>query len=268
MAAPAAVSDLQLVAALTRRESQSLADVLEGLAPEQWALPGVGDWTVDQVTGHLGIVPSSIEQWYEAAVAGEEVEPIDLRDPEFQETQLDMIGEADPEDRIAGVRCAYASAADLLAELDPGSLDAPTYTPEGMLPLVIAARISLSELYVHGFDVRRATGLDDRGDPEVAEALLPHSMAVLPSFLAGAGDLASPVAVIAGERSWTVAPAGSGVSVTEGGSGGGTALRIDPPDLVLLVWGRIPLSEALDRGAAIDGDAAAVERLLGHLDPL
>lgn len=267
MAAPAAVSELQLVAALTRRESESLAGVLEGLAPEQWALPGVGDWTIDQVTGHLGIVPSSIQQWYEAAVAGEEVEPIDLRDPEFQETQLDMIGEADPEDRIAGVRYAYGAAADFLAELDSGSLDAPTYTPEGTLPLVIAARISLSELYVHGFDVRRAAGLDDRGDSEVAAALLPHTMAVFPAFLAGA-DLAAPLGVVAEERSWTLASGASGVTVTEGAAGGGTVLRIDPRDLVLLVWGRIPLSEALRRGAAIDGDAAAVERLLGHLDPL
>ncbi len=268
MAVPTTVADLHRVAALTRRESEALATVLEGLSAEQWRLPACGDWSVDQVTGHLGIVPSSVEQWYDAAVAGEEVEPLDMRDPEFQETQLDMIGEADPQDRIDGVRYAYGSAADYLDALDPGSLGLPTYTPEGMLPLTLAGRISLSELFVHGFDVRRAAGLDDRGDAEVAEALLPHAMAVLPSFLAGAGDLEAPVEVVAGEQRWTLAPASPGVTVEEGAAGGGTRLRIAPADLVLLVWGRITLAEARTRGAGVDGDAAALERLLAQLDPL
>jgi uncharacterized protein (TIGR03083 family) len=263
-----AVPDLHQVAALTRRESEALAAILEGLSAEQWQLPGCGDWTVDQVMGHLGIVPSSVQQWYDAAVEGEEVEPLDMRDPEFQETQLDMIGEADPEDRIAGVRYAYGSAADYLDEIDAGNLGLPTYTPEGMLPLSLAARIPLSELFVHGFDVRRAAGLDDRGDPEVAAALLPHSLSVLPSFLSGVSDLGAAVELVAGEQRWTVAPAAAGVAVEEGGAGGGTSLRLDPRDLVLLVWGRISLAEALQRGAAVEGDAAPVERLLAQLDPL
>jgi uncharacterized protein (TIGR03083 family) len=268
MAVSTAAPDVQQVAALTRRESEALATVLEGLTTEQWQLPGVGDWSVDQVTGHLGIVPSSVEQWFDAAVEGEEVEPIDMRDPEFQETQLDMIGEADPEDRIAGVRYAYGSAADYVAGLDPEHLGLPTYTPEGILPLALAVRIPLSELFVHGFDVRHAAGLDDRGDADVAVSLLPHALAVLPSFLGGVGDLAAPVELVAGERRWTVAPAAGGVTVEEGGAGAGTALRIDPRDLVLLVWGRISLPEALERGAAVDGDQALVERLLAGLDPL
>lgn len=268
MAVPTAVSDLQQVAALTRSESEALAAVLEGLSAEQWQLPACGTWTLDQVTGHLGIVPSSIQGWYEAAVDGEEVEPIDLRDPEFQETQLDMIGEADPEDRIAGVRYAYGTSADYFDELDAASLDLPAYTPEGTLPLSLAARIPLSELFVHGFDVRRAAGLDDRGDPAAAAALLPHSMAVLPSFLATVTGLAAPVAVVAGERSWMLAPASAGVSVAEGRGAAGATLRIDPRDLVLLVWGRITLAEALGRGATLEGDRPLVERLLAQLDPL
>jgi hypothetical protein len=60
----------------------------------------------------------------------------------------------------------------------------------------------------------------------------------------------------------------AGVAVEEGGAGGGTSLRLDPRDLVLLVWGRISLAEALQRGAAVEGDAAPVERLLAQLDPL
>ena len=268
MAVPTAVPDVRRVAALTRRESEALAAVLEGLSAEQWQLPGCGDWSVDQVTGHLGIVPSSVQQWFDAAVDGEEVEPVDMRDPEFQATQLDMIGECDPEDRIAGVRYAYGSAADYLDDLDAGSLDLPTYTPEGTLPLGLAVRIPLSELFVHGFDVRRAAGLDDRGEPEAAAALLPHALAVLPAFLGGVRDLEAPLALVAGEQRWTVAPAGGGVAVQEGGAGGGTTLRLDPRDLVLLVWGRISLGEALRRGGTVEGDAAPVERLLAQLDPL
>ena len=259
--------DVQHVAALTRRESESLAAVLEGLTAEQWRLPACGDWTVDQVTGHLGIVPSSVQQWYDAAIEGEEVEPVDMRDPEFQETQLDMIGEADPEDRVAGVRYAYGAAADYIDELGADSLDLPTYTPEGMLPLGLAARISLSELFVHGFDIRRAAGLDDRGDQEVAAAVLPHSAAVLASFLTGARDLAAPVGLAAGDRSWTVAASAERVTVSEGG-GAGTTLRCDPGELVLLVWGRISLADALARGATVDGDPASLEALLAQLDPL
>lgn len=266
MAVRSAVPDVQHVAALTRRESEALAGVLEGLTADQWRLPACGDWTVDQVTGHLGIVPSSVQSWYDAALEGEEVEPLDMRDPEFQETQLDMIGEADPEDRIAGIRFAYGAAADYIDELGAASLDLPTYTPEGMLPLSLAARISLSELFVHGFDIRRAAGLDDRGDIEVANAVLPHAAAVIPAFLTAVRDLAAPVDIVAGERRWTVAPSAEGVTLSEGG--GSTTLRLDPRDLVLLVWGRITLAEALARGGAIDGDAAVVESLLTRLDPL
>jgi len=266
VAVPTAV-DVQNVAALTRRESQSLAGVLEGLSAEQWRLPACGDWTVDQVTGHLGIVPSSVQQWYDAAIEGEEVEPLDMRDPEFQETQLDMIGEADPEDRIEGVRYAYGAAAEYIDELGTDALDLPTYTPEGMLPLSLAARISLSELFVHGFDIRRAAGLDDRGDEEVAVAVLPHAAAVLPAFLAGARDLAGPVGLAAGDRSWTVAATSDGVTVSEGGTAG-TTLRLDPGELVLLIWGRISLADALARGATVDGDPASLEALLAQLDPL
>jgi uncharacterized protein (TIGR03083 family) len=268
VAVPTTVPEVQHVAALTRRESEALAAVLEGLSAEQWKLPACGDWTVDQVTGHLGIVPSSVQQWYDAAIEGEEVEPLDMRDPEFQETQLDMIGEAEPEDRIEGVRYAYGAAADYLAELGAESLDLPTYTPEGMLPLSLAARISLSELFVHGFDIRRAAGLDDRGDAEVAGAVLPHSAAVLPAFLERVRDLAAPVELAAGERRWTVAPAADGLTVTEGGSGAGTTLRLDPRDLVLLVWGRISLADAVARGGVIDGDPAPLRSLLSQLDPL
>ncbi|TMD95954.1 MAG: maleylpyruvate isomerase family mycothiol-dependent enzyme [Chloroflexi bacterium] len=268
MAVPTAVPDVQYVAALTRRESESLAGVLEGLTAEQWRLPACGDWTVDQVSGHLGIVPSSVQQWYDAAIEGEEVEPLDMRDPEFQETQLDMIGEADPEDRVAGVRYAYGAAADYVDELGAASLDLPTYTPEGMLPLSLAVRISLSELFVHGFDIRRAAGLDDRGDQEVAAAVLPHAAAVLPSFLAGARDLVAPVELVAGDQSWTLAPSTGGVAVTDGGQGARSTLRLDPGELVLLVWGRITLADALARGGRIDGDAASLESLFAQLDPL
>ena len=42
MAVPTAVPDVQHVAALTRRESESLAGVLEGLTAEQWRLPACG----------------------------------------------------------------------------------------------------------------------------------------------------------------------------------------------------------------------------------
>ncbi|HEX3607202.1 MAG TPA: maleylpyruvate isomerase family mycothiol-dependent enzyme [Candidatus Dormibacteraeota bacterium] len=263
MAVPTTLADVRLVAALTRSQSESLASVLEGLTAEQWRLACCGDWTVDQVTGHLGIVPSSVEQWYDAAQAGEEVEPVDLRDPEFQETQLDMIGEADPSDRIEGIRYAYAAAADYLDALDPATHELPTYTPEGTLPLRLAGRINLSELVVHGVDVRRAAGLDDRVDAEVAQAVLPHTLAVLPAFVTGATGTEA-VELRTGDGTWTLTPA----AVEEGSSGAAATLRIDPGDLVLLTWGRISLAGALERGAVIEGDAAAVERLLGGLDPL
>jgi uncharacterized protein (TIGR03083 family) len=263
-----AVPEVQQVAALTRRESEALATVLEGLTAEQWRLPACGDWTVDQVSGHLGIVPSSVQQWYDAAIEGEEVEPLDMRDPEFQETQLDMIGEAEPTDRVEGVRYAYGAMADYLAELGAETLELPTYTPEGMLPLSLAARISLSELFVHGFDIRRAAGLDDRGDAEVAAAVLPHSMAVLPSFLERVRDLAAPVELAVDERRWTLSPSAQGITATESGGGAGTTLRLDPRDLVLLIWGRIAVADALARGAAIDGDPAPLESLFAGLDPL
>jgi uncharacterized protein (TIGR03083 family) len=268
VAVPTTLPDVHRVAALTRREAEALAEVLEGLSPDQWARPGCGDWTVDQVTGHMGIVPSSVQPWYEAAIAGEEVEPFDLRDPEFQETQLDMIGEAEPEERIEGIRYAYPTCADYLDSLDAASLDLPTWTPEGVLPLRIAARILLNELYLHGFDIRRAAGLDDRCDTEVAVALLPHTMAILPDVLRAARDLPGTLALVGGERRWTVSPAATGVTVTEGDAPAAATVRLDPRELVLLVWGRISLDEAVSRGATVEGDASLPPAVLNQLDPL
>jgi uncharacterized protein (TIGR03083 family) len=249
VAVPTTLPDVHRVAALTRREAEALAEVLEGLSPDQWARPGCGDWTLDQVTGHMGIVPSSVQPWYEAAIAGEEVEPFDLRDPEFQETQLDMIGEAEPEERIEGIRYAYPTCADYLDSLDAASLDLPTWTPEGVLPLRIA-------------------GLDDRCDTEVAVALLPHTMAILPDVLRAARDLPGTLALVGGERRWTVSPAATGVTVTEGDAPAAATVRLDPRELVLLVWGRISLDEAVSRGATVEGDASLPPAVLNQLDPL
>ncbi|HEX6493052.1 MAG TPA: hypothetical protein VF112_06040, partial [Candidatus Dormibacteraeota bacterium] len=98
-------------------------------------------------------------------------------------------------------------------------------------------------------------------------AVLPHSAAVLPAFLEGARDLAEPVALAAGDQSWTVAASADGVTVTEGAAAA-TTLRADPGELVLLIWGRISLAEALARGARVDGDTSTLESLLAHLNPL
>lgn len=251
------------VAAATRAEAGKLAEVLESAPPGFWGKACCGDWTVDQVVGHLGIVPSTIQGLFQDTLDGIEVEPFDATSEDFQEAQLDLIGEGEPADRVEAVLAAYGAFADFASSVSSDRrLREPAWTPEGVMPLEIGLCIPLNELIVHGWDIRLLLGGPTEPDAGSAELLVPYLARALGAFIAP-GTGGRPLALDIGGQSWTLEAGPEGVQV-EGGVSAEASLKADPATFLLFVWGRITLDEARARGMDVNREAV---RLLNALRP-
>lgn len=271
--------DLSEVAGATRREASSLAALLAEVSVGAWKTEACGSWSIDEVAGHVALVPGMMQGLFESALAGELVEEFAVDDPEFQAAQLDLIGEAPPEDRIEGIVAAYEGFAQFVEAVDPDRAGDEVWTPEGPMPLSIAVRIPLNELIVHRSDIVRAVGGVVGADNASAMTLAPYSVAVLASFLPSMA--CDDIVVRSMGRRWLLSFKGSRWSATAltGEQGrdddrSGTVLRhieLSPAMLALLPWGRMTLEEASAGGAQVvgsgEGDADMV-RLFGGIRPL
>jgi uncharacterized protein (TIGR03086 family) len=105
------------------------------------------------------------------------------------------------EDLVAG-NPAQSVATRLQTALElwrqPGAMENICSLPIGDLPGVIAANISLLDLYTHRWDLARAVGGDDRLDDELAEAALAFGRGIITEELRARVGFAPPVPVPAG----------------------------------------------------------------------
>lgn len=255
------------IAAATRLEAEKLAEILGSAPVGSWGKVCCGNWTVDQVAGHLGIVPSTIQGLFQDTLEGVEIEPFDVTSDDFQEAQLDLIGEGEPTDRLEAVLAAYGAFADFASSIPAERLEEPVWTPEGVMPLGIGLCIPLNELVVHGWDIRCCLGGPRELDAGSAELLVPYVMRALSAFVAP-DALVRPLSLNVSGQHWTLEGGPRGVEVEGGGDPEASlqapSLKADPATFVLFAWGRITLDEARVRGMAVNSDGI---RLLDALRP-
>jgi uncharacterized protein (TIGR03086 family) len=155
------IDDLQDAVANTGR-------LVDGVSPDQWHAPTpCAEWDLRALVNHM----TWVLEMYGAATSGDG--PPHPRDS-------DVLGD-DPAGAFR--RAAQAAVAGWRARGTDGTVRIPI----GELPAQVALGINLTDVYVHGWDVARATGQDAKLDDRLCAELL----AFLPDAVpAGARDRA------------------------------------------------------------------------------
>jgi len=245
-------------------ESERLTQYLTTLSPEAWRTPSACErWQVRDVVAHLAIetevytdviarsvqgdaAPPAGRQWSGPTTAAAFAEDTAQRVLARRENLGDQV--------LANFLTANAQLHHLLASLGPADWDKPHYTPLGSAPLRHIPADRLLELVVHGWDIH--SRLEPNAHLHLSGASVPvlveetlrrvlrwrfHPGPRLPTpiryrvALTGAGATEHDM-VVTGDQA-SVAPGGTAVA--------DVLLRCDPGTFVLLMLGRLPLSDAL-----------------------
>jgi uncharacterized protein (TIGR03083 family) len=238
-----------------RGESARIADLLDG-ADLDARVPSCPDWALRDLVLHLGEVQRSwagclrsrrADEPWEGAVAAPRSD-----------------GEMAPWMR--------ASTDDLLSALAEVGDESPCWTWWGE-PLTSGAvgRHQVQEAAVHRWDTASAVGAPEPLDPEVAHDGVPEFLQVVLSALA-ADRTGAPPAGLRGPLTFVTTDTGGRWTVVDGavadpgierpaGPDGGSAIHGTASDLVLLLYGRAPLS-----AVTVEGETALVEAFLATFD--
>lgn len=123
------------------QERRDIADLLEGLTPEQWETPSLcGQWTVRELTAHL-VVPFHVT----------------LR--QFGVAMVRSRGSFDRANRAFTATQARRPVADLVADYRAHAQS--RFVPPGLPPVT-----PLAEVLLHGQDLRIPLGINDTRDPQ------------------------------------------------------------------------------------------------------
>ena len=243
-------------------ESERLTQYLTTLPPAAWRTPSACErWEVRDVVAHLALEtemytdvitrsvqgdasPPAGRPWSGPTTAAAFAEDTAQRALARRETLGDHV--------LAHFLITNAQLNHLLSRLGPADWDKPHYTPLGSAPLRHIPADWLVELVVHGWDIRSRL----EADAHLSEASVPVVVEVslgracrwrfqpgprLPTpiryhvALTG-GDPTAYDIVVAGDQA-TVEPAGTAVAHVR--------LWCDPETCVLLMFGRLPLADAL-----------------------
>lgn len=129
------------------QERLAIADVLDGLTPEQWETPSLcGHWTVRELTAHL-VVPFHVS----------------LR--QFGVAMMRARGSFDRANRAFTASQARRPTAELVADYRAHATS--RFVPPGMPPVT-----PLAEVLIHGQDLRIPLGINDTRDPNRWAAVL------------------------------------------------------------------------------------------------
>jgi uncharacterized protein (TIGR03083 family) len=255
-----AAETVQLVIA----ESERLTQYLTTLPPEAWRKPSACDrWQVRDVVAHLAGQAENYAAWIAHSLQGDASTPEGLpaagsaTAASFAEAAAQRVvarREQLGDQLLSAFITTSAQLNHLLASLDPEDWGKPHYTALGSAPLRHYPADRLLELVVHGWDIRSRLEpdahlhLSDASVPVLVEETLrracrwrfqPGPRLLTPIryrvALTGAGATEHDM-VVTGDQA-SVEPGGTAVA--------DVLLRCDPGTFVLLMLGRLPLSDAL-----------------------
>lgn len=143
--------------------AQSFVEVVSGIGPDQWDLPGLGEWSVRDLVGHTSRALSTVDTYLAAPPA-----PVTLNDPRDYFAQ--MRGAGDPAAVAARGREAAAALGDdpaaavaqlvgrVLRIVETSTDDALVATIFGGATLLTYLPTRTFELAVHTLDLVAAIG--------------------------------------------------------------------------------------------------------------
>lgn len=144
---------------LFRRSIERCTTVIDNVPPDRWASPTpCTEWDVRALVNHL----TGEQLWAPHLVAGETIEQVGDR------YDGDVLGD----DPAAAWRTAVPASVAAFAE--PGALDRTVHLSYGDESCREYLTQMLTDAAVHGWDLARATGGDERIDPDAAALLLDH----------------------------------------------------------------------------------------------
>jgi len=243
-------------------ESERLTQYLTALPSEAWSTPSACErWEVRDVVAHLAggaevytdVISRSVQGDASPPAGRQASGPANAASAAEGNAQRVLARRENLGDQVlANFLAANAQLNHLLASLGPEDWEKPHYTALGSAPLRHRPADRLLELVVHGWDIRSRlesdAHLSDASVPVLVEVILGrvfrwlfHPGPRLPTpiryrvTLTGV-DATEYDIVIAGDQA-TVEPAGTAVAHV--------LLWCDPETFVLLMLGRLPLSDAL-----------------------
>jgi uncharacterized protein (TIGR03083 family) len=237
-----------------RREGNDLA-VAAKAGPLDVPAPSCPGWDVADVVTHA----SRVHRWVTMAL-GAAGEPAG-RFPKG------------PEDRGEAVAFFEDGLAALLDAFGSRPADAAAWNPFGAEPATVGfwRRRMAQETAVHRWDVQRARATTEAIEGELAadgiDEIMTFFAAGRLAQIEGGVETGGTVHVhctdVAGE--WTFAARGATFEVTSGHGKADVALRGPASELLLVLWGRRSLDEAVALGGVeVFGDRAVADRLLVH----
>jgi len=224
-----------------RREGAALADAAHRAGVER-PVPSCGDWSIGDLCSHVG----RLHRWATEIV---EHRPAD---PTRHWKQL-----AVPEGPMLVDFAAqgYGPLADVLAGADA---DEPCWSWTDRRTVGFWARQQANELAVHRWDAQRAVGAPEPIDRNLAVDAIQELFDILP-FRPGGSPTGNGETIhlhcTDGEGEWLVRLGPDGMTVVNNHAKGDVAARGSAGDLLLMMWGRIPVDQV-----EVFGNASLLER--------
>lgn len=169
-----------------------------------------------------------------------------------------------PSDGDTAVDLFLAGAAKLEHLLATISDDEPVWTFTGTQPAAWVKRRMAHEILVHRFDAEIAGGSVSQVDEEIAADGIDEKFGVFLPWFGDKVKLSGTVHVHCTDTDgeWMLTPSSSGVAVTREHGKGDVAFRGPAQLLLLALWRRISIDEAVDAGAEVFGDRAVLDAFL------
>jgi uncharacterized protein (TIGR03083 family) len=221
-----------------RTDSGRIADLLDG-ADLDARVPSCPDWALRDLVLHIG----EVQRFW-----AENVKHAKVDEPWPGEVSL-------PESDAALAPWMRAGTDALLAALEEADDDGPCWTWWGE-PATAGAvgRHQVQEAAVHRWDAQSAVGPPQPLDTEVAYDGVAEFLDVMSGVAAAVQPDTVRLVSTDSDGHWTIGP-------EDGGTPAGATIRATVSDLVLLLFGRIPVS-----AVEIEGDRSLVENLLEAID--
>ena len=224
-----------------RREGAALAAAARTAGVEQ-PVPTCGDWTIADLCSHVG----RLHRWATEVVERRPAAPVShwkqVEAPEGP-ALVDFVAEG------------FGPLADVLAG---AGADEPCWSWTDRHTVGFWSRRQANELAVHRWDAQRAVGAPEPIDRDLAVDGIQELFDILP-FRPGGPPTGTGETIhlhcTDGEGEWLVRLEPGGVTVVNEHAKGDVAARGGASDLLLIMWGRIPVAQV-----EVFGDASLLER--------
>jgi uncharacterized protein (TIGR03083 family) len=224
-----------------RREGAAFVDAARSAGVDA-SVPACPDWTIADLCSHVG----RLHRWAAQIIAERPADPTNFW-KQLESPQGPAL--------VGFVAEGCTALADVLAATGAGE---PCWSWTGDRTVGFWARRQAHELSVHRWDAQAATGTTEPIDRELAVDGIQELFDILP-FRPGGSPTGNGETIhlhcTDGDGEWLVRLAPDGVTVVNEHAKGDVAARGAASDLLLMMWGRIPVDRV-----DVFGDASLLER--------